>query len=252
MTDRYERQRALAQIGEEGQRRLAKKQVTVIGAGGLGSPVLTYLAQAGVGTLRLVEFDTVGITNLNRQFLYTEKDVGRKKSAAAREKLALLNSEILVEVRDAELTKENAEELIGGADVVVSCLDCISARLIVDEVCIRKKIPVVEGGVSGFFGFVLCVGGGGPCLECLGYDAAMDQKEIPALGAVAGVIGSLQAAECLKILLGAGEPLYGRLLQYDGISGTFDEIEVKRNEACRLHRRAEAGGEQQKRAEVSR
>lgn len=237
--ERYQRQEAIDAIGAEGQKKLAAKRVTVIGAGGLGSPVLTYLAQAGVGTLRLIDFDTVGTTNLNRQFLYTEKDIGRKKADAAKEKLMLLNSEILIEARDAKLTKENAEELIGEADAVVSCLDSISARLIAGEVCIRKNIPLVEGGVSGFFGFVMCVGGDGPCLECLGYDESMNQKNIPALGAVCGVIGSLQAAECLKILLGAGEPLYGRMIQYDGLSGSFDEITVKRKEDCRLHMRAE-------------
>lgn len=241
MTERYHRQKEIARIGAEGQKRLANAKVTVAGAGGLGSPVLTYLAQAGVGRIRLIDFDTVGITNLNRQFLYTEKDLGRKKTSAAKEKLELFNSEILVESCDAKLTEENAEELIGEADAVVSCLDSISARLIVNEVCLRKNIPLVEGGISGFFGFVMCVGGGGPCLECLGYDGSMDRKNIPALGAAAGVIGSLQAVECLKILLGAGEPLYGRMLQYDGINGNFDEIAVKRKENCRLHMRAEAG-----------
>lgn len=237
MMGRYQRQEKLAQIGAEGQKKLAEASVTVIGAGGLGSPVLTYLAEAGVGRLRLIDFDTVGITNLNRQFLYTEKDLGRKKADAAKERLELLNSEILVEALDARLTEDNAEELIGKADVVVSCLDSISARLIVNEVCVRRGIPLVEGGISGFFGFVMCVGGDGPCLECLGYNRSMDQKNIPALGAVAGVIGSLQAAECLKILLGAGEPLYGRMIQYDGINGSFDEIVVKKNENCGLHER---------------
>lgn len=243
MTKRYQRQEKILQIGAEGQKRLAKSKVTVIGAGGLGSPVLTYLAEAGVGKIRLIDFDTVGITNLNRQFLYTEKDLGRKKTDAAREKLELLNPEVRVEAVCAELNEENAEELTGEADAVVSCLDRISARLIVNEVCLRRNIPLVEGGISGFYGFVMCVKREGPCLECLGYDRSMDQSSIPALGAVAGVVGSLQAAECLKILLGTGRPLYGRMIQYDGINGSFDEIAVKRNENCRLHRRAMAGAQ---------
>lgn len=243
MTKRYQRQEKILQIGAEGQKRLAKSKVTVIGAGGLGSPVLTYLAEAGVGKIRLIDFDTVGITNLNRQFLYTEKDLGRKKTDAAREKLELLNQEVRVEAVCAELNEENAEELTGEADVVVSCLDRISARLIVNEVCLRRNIPLVEGGISGFYGFVMCVKREGPCLECLGYDRSMDQSGIPALGAVAGVVGSLQAAECLKILLGTGRPLYGRMIQYDGINGSFDEITVKRNENCRLHRGAMAGAQ---------
>ena len=315
MPERYQRQEAIDRIGTGGQRRLARARVTVAGAGGLGSPVLTYLAQAGVGTLRLIDFDTVSLSNLNRQFLYTENDLGRKKADAAKERLELLNSEIRVEALDAKLTEENAEKLIGHADVVVNCLDSISARLLAEEVCIRKRIPLVEGGISGFFGFVMCVGGDGPCLECLGYDRSMDRSEgcqdsdrsmnrgterrkgdrlpdrpegcqdsdrpinriterrngdrlldrpvesvggdrlpdqetaVPALGAVAGVIGSLQAVECLKILLGTDGPRYGRMLQYDGISGTLEEVLVKRKEDCQLHRRAEAGVEVRRRSE---
>lgn len=289
MTKRYQRQEAIDRIGTGGQRRLARARVTVVGAGGLGSPVLTYLAQAGVGTLRLIDFDTVSLSNLNRQFLYTENDLGRKKADAAKERLELLNSEIRVEALDAKLTEENAEKLIGDADVVVNCLDSISARLLAEEVCIRKRIPLVEGGISGFFGFVMCVGGDGPCLECLGYDRSMDRPEgcqdsdrpmnriterrngdwlpdrsvesvggdrlpdqetaVPALGAVAGVIGSLQAVECLKILLGTDGPRYGRMLQYDGISGTLEEVLVKRKEDCQLHRRAEAGKCESQKAE---
>lgn len=236
--DRYLRQIKIPQIKKEGQERLQGAFVTVIGAGGLGCPVLTYLAAAGVGHIRIIDCDEVNITNLNRQFLHSEYDIGRKKADSASEKLKRFNSGIETEPLCMYLTDENAEELIGSADVVVDCVDNIKTRLIVNEACLRKKIPLVEGGITGFYGFVTDILPEYACLKCLGYDENMDKEEIPALGACAGVIGALQAGECLKILLNAGNPLYGRILQYDGLLGSFDEIEIMKHENCALHKRA--------------
>lgn len=233
--ERYQRQILLPQIGEEGQRKLGAARVTVIGAGGLGSPVLTCLAEAGVGFIRCVDGDVVSLSNLNRQFLHSEQDLGRPKTDSAKETIKRLNSEIRMETVYEKVTVENAEELIQDSDVVVDCVDCIDTRLLVNEVCLKKKIPLVEGGISGFYGFVTVIARDCACLECMGYHRGMERDEIPALGTTAGVIGALQANECLKILLDAGKPLYGRMLQYDGLDGSFDELSVQKSETCRLH-----------------
>lgn len=237
--ERYLRQRKLSQIGDEGQKKLSDAAVAVIGAGGLGSPVLTYLAAAGVGRIRIIDCDEVNLTNLNRQFLHGEPDIGQKKALSAAETLKNLNSEIEIEPVCACLTEANAQELLGTADVVADCVDNIKTRLIVNEVCLRNRIPLVEGGITGFYGFVTDILPEYACLSCLGYRETMDKEEIPAVGACAGVIGSLQAAEVLKLLLGEGTPLYGRILQYDGLLGSFDEIEIQKRADCSLHKRAE-------------
>ena len=249
---KYQRQTIIPQIGEEGQQRLKNSRVTVIGAGGLGCPVLTYLVEAGVGNIRIIDSDSVSLTNLNRQFLHREADTGRKKTESAEEKLRTMNSSVKINTVTGRLTEENAEELIVGStgssctmpDVVIDCVDNIKTRLVVSEWCMQREIPLVEGGISGFYGFVTVISRETACLECLGYHSGMDGKTVPALGTTAGVIGSLQAAECLKILLGAGNILYGRMLQYDGLESCFDEIRIQYRENCRLHLRAAKGNKQ--------
>lgn len=237
--ERYRRQMMIPQVGEEGQKKLQKAHVTVIGAGGLGSPVLTCLAEAGVGYIRCIDDDTVSLTNLNRQFLHTERDIGKCKTDSAKEKLTALNSAIQIETVCSKVTGESVGELIAGSSVVVDCVDNISTRLRVNRACMEQGIPLVEGGISGFYGFVTAILPEYACLECMGYQEEMDEKTIPAIGVTTGVIGSLQANECLKIILRIGEPLYGRMPQYDGLTGSFDEIEVRKSEDCRLHREAE-------------
>lgn len=233
--ERYQRQMMLPRIGESGQRRLKDALVTVIGAGGLGSPVLTYLTEAGVGKIRCIDEDVVSISNLNRQFLHGEQDIGKCKVDSAKETLEALNSKVLVEPVCCKVTKENVRELISGSVAVVDCVDNITARLAVNEACLQLDIPLVEGGISGFYGFVTVIGRASACLECMGYHEGMDEKNIPALGTTAGVIGALQANECLKLILKAGEPLYGRMLQYDGLNSSFDELEILKSETCKIH-----------------
>lgn len=237
--ERYRRQMMLPQIGEKGQRLLQNAHVTVIGAGGLGSPVLTYLAEAGVGHIRCIDDDVVSVTNLNRQFLHGEEDIGKLKTDSAKETLSGMNSTVQIETRACRVNDQNVRELIKNSTVAVDCVDSITARLSVNRACLEMGIPLVEGGISGFYGFVTAIRPEDACLECMGYHEGMDEETIPALGVTAGVIGSLQANECLKIILGTGEPLYGRMLQYDGLSGCFDEIEVVRSETCALHKKQE-------------
>lgn len=237
--ERYKRQIFIPQIGTEGQMLLQSSTAAVIGAGGLGAPVLTYLAAAGVGNILVIDKDAVEESNLNRQFLYSREDIGRKKAEAAKEKLKKQNPQIKVTAFSDAFTEENGRELLKGADVVVDCVDSVKTRILVNKICLLLRIPLVEGGIYGFYGYVTSVFQNSPCLECMGYTKEMEQKEIPSLGAAAGVVGSLQAVEALKILLGKGEPFYGRLLQYDGLDGSFDEIKVEKKKDCSLHKAAE-------------
>ena len=234
-TERYKRQIAIPQIGPEGQQKLAESTVVVAGAGGLGSPTLTYLTLAGVGHIRVIDCDDVSLSNLNRQFLHTEQDLKKRKTTSALESLTTWNSTVDIEVRDEWITAESVERLIGKPDVVVDCLDNITARLLVGEYCLKQNIPLVEGGIRGFYGWVTSICRESACLRCMGYHEGMEQNGIPVLGATAGVIGSLQATECIKLLLGIGEPLFGRMLQYDGLSGSMDELPVLIDPDCKAH-----------------
>ena len=202
MQERYRRQTGLREIGEEGQARLLSSRVTVVGAGGLGSAVLYYLAAAGVAYIKIIDSDVVDISNLNRQFLYTEADTGREKSKTASEKILLYNHETDVSACTAALTAENAETHIPACDAVVACVDNKKTRLVLNDYCISRKIPLVDGGVSGFEGYVLSIlPGETACFRCI-FPAVKESPETQGvLGAAAGVIGSLMALETIKTLL---------------------------------------------------
>ena len=232
---RYERQLLMPQIGPEGQKKLEQSTVTVIGSGGLGSPVLTFLTCAGVGTIRIIDCDVVSESNLNRQFLHNTEDVDKLKTQSATEKLSVLNPDVNLIVINKRLDEDNAEDIIKGSDVVVDCVDNIPTRITVARACIKQNIPLVEGGVYGFYGYVIDIRRDSPCLSCIGYDKAKQKTPVPVLGVTAGVIGCMQANECIKLLLGVGDPLYGRMLTYDGLSASWEEIRVEKSESCPIH-----------------
>ena len=230
---RYSRQILLPQIGEQGQKRLAESTAAVIGCGGLGAPVLTSLALAGVGKLRLIDHDRIGLSNLNRQFLYEESELDKEKCERAADFLRRRNSGIVLETVCERLTEENAGRLLSRVDVIVDCVDRVETRRHAGRAARRLSVPLVEGGVHGFYGFVLSVlPGKSACLECVTAQEAEERGPVPAVGAVAGVIGSLQAVECMKILLGLPHVLYGRMLQYDGLYGEFTEVPVHVRPDC--------------------
>ena len=230
---RYSRQILLPQIGEQGQKRLAESTAAVIGCGGLGAPVLTSLALAGVGKLRLIDHDRIGLSNLNRQFLYEESELDKEKCERAADFLRRRNSGIVLETVCERLTEENAGRLLSGVDVIVDCVDRVETRRHAGRAARRLSVPLVEGGVHGFYGFVLSVlPGKSACLECVTAQEAEERGPVPAVGAVAGVIGSLQAVECMKILLGLPHVLYGRMLQYDGLYREFTEVPVHVRPDC--------------------
>jgi adenylyltransferase/sulfurtransferase len=229
---RYERQIGIEDVGEAGQERLGRATVMVAGAGGLGSSAATYLAAAGCGTLRLVDHDRVEPGNLNRQVLHWEEDVGARKVDSAVAKLRRLNPGISVEPHARTLDEGSAAGLVGGCDVVVDALDDLDTRLVLNEACVRAGIPLVHGAVHGFEGRVLTVlPGRTACLACL-VRGSFPHGAPPVIGVAPAVIGSLQATEAIKVVLGIGEPLGGRLVRFDGLSLTFTTFRVKRDAGC--------------------
>ena len=231
----YDRQILMAGIGIEGQKKLGNSVVTVVGCGGLGAPALVYLAEAGVGTIRMVDGDMVSESNLNRQFLYWEEDIGKKKADLAAKKLKKMNPQICVEALSCYLTEENVDQILGSSDIVVDCVDSVETRILVERYCLAQDIFLVEGAVHGFYGYVMDISRETACLECIGYHLGKSPALVPALGAVVGVIGCLQAVEAVKRILGGRGLLLGTILQYDGSSCEFDKIKVEKDPKCRAH-----------------
>lgn len=237
---RYSRQLVLKEIGYEGQNKLLNSKVLVAGAGGLGSPVLYYLAAAGIGELGIADFDTVGISNLQRQILYSTKDTGRKKVDSAEEKLKELNPGVNILKYPYRLNSDNIEEVVRGYDVVIDAVDNFPARYLISDCCYFMKKPLIEGAVSGFEGILMTIiPDKSPCYRCL-YPVPPEDGVIPTcndtgiMGMVAGTIGSLQALEAVKVLLGTGQTLSGRILAFNGLDLSFREIEWKRKSTCPL------------------
>ncbi|MEN6342641.1 MAG: HesA/MoeB/ThiF family protein [Methanospirillum sp.] len=228
--ERYGRQ--ILSFGEEGQARLKGAHIVIAGAGGLGSPVAIYLAVAGVGRLTLIDHDTVERTNLNRQVLHGEADLGRPKVESGAETLRALNPSIRVEGINATITDENAGHLIGDADGIVDAMDNYPTRFVLNRIAHERDLPLFHGAIRGFHGQVTtCVPGRGPCLACLFRD--VPPKEVfPVVGVTPGVIGCIQATEVIKYLTGEGELLTGRLLLWDGLAGRTEEIAVASRAAC--------------------
>lgn len=228
--ERYRRQTMI--FGEEGQERLKRATVFIAGAGGLGCPIALYLAAAGVGRIRLADRDTVDLSNLNRQVLHATPDLGRPKVVSAAEKLAALNPEVAVEAVRTVIDTATVADLAAGADVIVDAMDNFETRYLLNETAIERKIPLVHGGISGFFGQATTViPGRTPCLRCL-FPAPPPDETFPALGTTAGVIGLVQANETIKYLTGSGDLLAGRLLLWDGTRSTMETIDLKRQAGC--------------------
>jgi adenylyltransferase/sulfurtransferase len=228
--ERYKRQILL--FGDEGQERLKNAHIFIAGAGGLGSPVSLYLAVAGVGTITIVDMDRVDQTNLNRQILHFDRDIGRKKTASAKEKLQAINPDIMIYAIDVKIDEMNAADLIGEADGIVDAMDNYPARYLLNEVAIAKEIPLFHGGIRGFYGqATTIIPGTTPCLKCI-FPKPPPKEVFPVIGVTPGIIGVVQANEVIKFLLGRGELLAGRLLIWDGMQAHAEEICVERNPAC--------------------
>lgn len=232
---RYARQMMLRGWGEEGQKRLEKANVVVVGLGGLGSSCAIYLAVAGVGHLRLVDKDIVELSNLNRQILHWDRDIGKSKVLSAWEKLKELNGDIEVQPYPVELSEENIEEILQGADVVIDCLDDFPTRFLLNSVCVRRGLPLVHSAVFGLEGRITTIiPGKTPCLRCLYPQEPIKAEPFPVVGVAPGIMGCLEALEAIKLILTLGEPLLGRMLRLDGARARVQIFEVKRDPHCPL------------------
>lgn len=238
--ERYSRHIILKEVGGKGQEKIARARVLVIGAGGLGSPVAYYLAAAGVGTLGIVDSDAVDLSNLQRQILHRTADVGRPKVQSALEKLAALNPDVTLVPHRERLTSANVLSVLDGYDIVVDGTDNFPARFLINDACVMSKKPLVHGGILRFEGQLTTIlPGQGPCYRCLfpeppppGFVPSCQEAGV--LGAIAGVIGTLQATEALKLILGVGETLAGYLLTVNLLSMEFRRVRIPKNRECEI------------------
>jgi sulfur-carrier protein adenylyltransferase/sulfurtransferase len=235
---RYSRHLIMPEVGIDGQRRLKAASVLCIGAGGLGSPAALYLAAAGVGRLGIVDFDAVDFSNLHRQILHGTPDVGRPKLQSARDRLAAINPEVRIDTYETTLTSSNALDLFRDYDVILDGTDNFPTRYLVNDACVLLGKPNAYGSIFRFEGQASVFGApGGPCYRCL-YPEPPPPGLVPScaeggvLGVLPGVIGTIQATEAIKLILGTGRPLIGRLLLYDAFTMTFRELKLRRDPEC--------------------
>ncbi len=236
--ERYSRQLVLPVWCGAAQERLKAAPAIVVGAGALGSPAATYLAAAGVGHIGVVDSDRVELSNLHRQPLHFTPDIGVGKADNAALKLGVLNPELQIDPYPVELTAANAEAIVMGADVVVDCSDTFATRYVVNDACCAQRVPLVEGGVLGFDGLVMSIRPGeSACYRCAfptepPAGSVPSCREAGVLGALAGIVGSIQALEGLKLLTGVGDPLTDAILQVDGGSMAFTRVATERRPDC--------------------
>ena len=222
--ERYSRHLVLPQVGFEGQRKLKKAKVLVIGAGGLGSPVIMYLAAAGVGTIGICDYDKVDVSNLQRQIIHDSKRVGENKAESAKQRVSLINEETEVITYPTGMSPDNIMELVEGYDFILDGVDNFPTKFLINDACVIAGKPFCHAGVIGFEGQLMTyVPGKGPCYRCLFEDIPAGEQipncsQAGVLGAMVGVIGSLQALEALKYITGAGELLTGKMLVFDGLT----------------------------------
>lgn len=227
---RYNRQLIIPDFGEEGQKKLKDSHVVIVGIGGLGCASATYLTAAGVGHIIIVDFDTVEMSDLNRQILYWEDEIGEKKVVVAQRKLSNLNPSVEITPIFAKITNENVLSIIDKSQVVIDGLDNAAARLVVNSACVKQKIPYVYGGVSRLRGMITTIlPGQTPCLACLLPEGV---KGLGVLGVTPAIIANLQALEAIKLLIGHSPSLAGKLLIFNGDDIKFRAYEIRRNENC--------------------
>ena len=230
---RYDRQMMIYGFGEEGQEKLKQARVFIAGAGGLGSPVAVYLAVAGVGTIRIADHDKVELSNLNRQILHWDENIGEEKAESASGKLKKLNTDIKIETVAETITEANVTKLVGDADLIVDAMDNLPTRYLLNKTAMEKGIPFFHGAVYGYEGRAMTViPGKSACLYCLYHGVEAPEEKFPVIGVTPGVIGCIQAAEVIKYMTGQGELLTGRLLNYDGLRMKFTEFKINRDPDC--------------------
>jgi len=229
---RYDRQIIIPRFGEEGQEKLKRARIVIAGSGGLGSPAAIYLAAAGIGAIRIIDHDVVEQSNLNRQVLHWDKDIGRKKVDSACEKLTGMNHALKVEAISETISEQNVVSLLMGFDVIIDAMDNLLTRFLLNQTAIKLKIPFIHGAVYGLEGRAMTIlPGASACLRCL-YRGIPPKEKFPVLGTTPAIIGCIQATEAIKLIVGIGRLLTNRLLIYDGTNMKFTELAVKRFENC--------------------
>ena len=229
---RYDRQMMIKGIGEEGQEKLKQARVVIAGSGGLGSPVAIYLVAAGVGTIRIIDHDRVELSNLNRQVLHWDRDIGRNKVDSASEKLSQLNQGVKIETVRETINKANVTHLVAGFDLIVDAMDNLPTRYLLNKAAIENDIPFFHGAVYGLEGRAMTViPGKSACLRCV-YRALIPQEKFPVIGVTPAVIGCIQTTEVIKYIVGIGKLLTNRLLVYDGLNLKFTELAVRKDPDC--------------------
>ena len=232
---RYGRQILYHGFGQEGQEKLKQSHVVVAGLGGLGCPASIYLTCAGVGHITIVDCDYVELSNLNRQILHYEEDIGKKKTISAARKLAKLNSTIKITPIFEKITERNAPKIVQGADLVIDAMDNLKTRLIINKACIAQDIPLIHGGIYGLFGVVTTIlPGKTPCLACILPPASQRKSVFPVFGVTPALIAILQVIEAIKLLAGFGRLLTGRMLCFNGDSMDFSFRSLRRNPNCKI------------------
>ena len=237
-TERYTRQIIMPEIGLEGQKKLLTARVLVIGLGGLGSSCATYLAAAGIGNLGILDFDKVGLSNLHRQVIHSEKYINHPKTESAKDRISQVNSNVKVIDYSMKLSPENAVDLISGYDIIADCTDNFPSRYLVNDACIIAGRPFAHAAVSQFFGQAMTIiPGKSACYRCLlpqppPPQAVPTPEQSGIIGTIAGLMGIIQANEIIKHILGAGELLAGKLLMFDALDSSFEKINIKKNPDC--------------------
>jgi molybdopterin/thiamine biosynthesis adenylyltransferase len=235
---RYNRHIIIPEIGLEGQLKIAAAKVFIVGAGGLGSPVGYYLSAAGVGTLAIIDNDKVDVSNLQRQIAHSTKTIGKPKVESAKKTFESLNPDVHVIPIEQRLTKHNILDMIQDFDIVVDCSDNFATRFLVNDACIMSKKPLVTGAIFKFEGQItVVIPNEGPCYRCLFEEppppgAFPSPQDVGLLGVIPGVIGTLQAVEVLKLIIGTGEILKGELLIYDALKSSFRKVKIPRSTDC--------------------
>ena len=230
---KYDRQIRLPGFGIKGQEKLKNSIFFIAGAGGLGSPIAMYLALAGAGTIRIVDYDNVSLSNLNRQLLYGNDDIGKKKADTAKAKLIEMNRNIRIEAVNATITNDNIFHLADNCDLILDATDNFHTRYVLNEAALKMKIPFVYGGIYGLEGaLTTIIPGQTACLRCIFKNPQFPSETPPVLGVVPGAIGCLQALEAIKYVTGIGKLLTNRMLIFDGIGMKFRKLRLKRDPEC--------------------
>ncbi len=230
--ERYDRQIMLREIGKEGQEKLKKARVFIAGAGGLGSPAAMYLTAAGIGNIRIADHDRVELTNLNRQVLHWDEDRGRSKADSTSEKLKRLNPDVEIEAIQETITESNLAQLLAGYDLIVDAMDNLPTRYLLNKAALEHNIPFFHGAIYGFEGRAMTIiPHKTACLRCV-YRGAIPEEKVPVIGVTPAVIGCIQATEVIKYIVGIGELLTNKLLNYDALNMEFTEFKVNKDPHC--------------------